>query len=84
MIGPESFGAVITVAAIFLVVLALLWFILPFAVFGIKTRLDQNARLMRIIADRLASIDASLKRQAPDAADAEDGARREPELRARR
>lgn len=44
---------IITVAIIFLVVLCILWFLLPFAVFGIKDKLDiliqQNKKLIEHI-----------------------------------
>lgn len=36
----EEFGVLAVVAGLFLVVLAVLWFLLPFAVFGLKGRVD--------------------------------------------
>jgi hypothetical protein len=35
------------VVAIFVVILSVLWFLLPFAVFGVKARLDQVIKEMR-------------------------------------
>ena len=37
----------------FLIVLAVLWFLLPFAVFGIKDRLDTLIRQNRQLLERL-------------------------------
>ena len=36
----EALGGFTLVVALFLIVLAILWFILPFAIFGTKARLD--------------------------------------------
>ena len=47
-------GAVIAVLAlIFLVVLTVLWILLPFAVFGIKNRLDELNDLVRAMGRQL-------------------------------
>ncbi len=55
----ELIGAVI---ALFLFVLAVLWFILPFAIFGIKGRLDHIARLLQHQNDHIASLRTDLAR----------------------
>jgi hypothetical protein len=53
------FGGVFgLIVAIFLVVLAILWFCLPFAIFGTKPRLDEQTKLLREIL-------AELKAQGP-------------------
>jgi hypothetical protein len=44
------------------VVLLILWIALPFAVFGIKTRLDQMLRLLETIALRLGAREDELPR----------------------
>lgn len=42
------FGGVFgLIVAIFLVVLAILWFCLPFAIFGTKRRLDEQTKVLR-------------------------------------
>lgn len=45
----SEFGspALVLFVMLFLVVLGILWFLLPFAVFGVKDRLDQLIRLQR-------------------------------------
>ena len=43
----EGFAASLGVFWIFLVIIGVLWLILPFAVFGIKDRLDQIIKLQR-------------------------------------
>ena len=79
-------GAAGLVGALFLIVLLILWFLLPLAVFGIKKRLDTSGDVMKAILNRLDSIDASLKRQAQSPSPADDTAdtRREPQLRPER
>jgi len=37
----------------FLVILVILWFCLPFAIFGIKPRIDEQTKLMREILNEL-------------------------------
>ena len=45
-----GFGLIVV---IFLVVLAILWFCLPFAIFGTKPRLDEQTKLLREILAEL-------------------------------
>lgn len=45
---------------VFLVVLGILWFVLPFAVFGLKGRLDTLIALQRKQNDHVASLRADL------------------------
>ena len=45
-----GFGLIV---GIFLVVLAILWFCLPFAIFGTKPRLDEQTKLLREILTEL-------------------------------
>lgn len=45
---------------VFLVVLGILWFILPFAVFGLKGRLDTLITLQRKQNDHVASLRVDL------------------------
>jgi hypothetical protein len=46
-----TFGIILI---IFLIILGILWFILPFAVFGIKRKLDTMIKLLKEIKDKLA------------------------------
>ncbi len=41
----EAFGGMSVVLVLFLVVLAVLWICLPFALFGVKGRLDKIIKL---------------------------------------
>ena len=47
-------------AVIFLVVLGILWFVLPFAVFGLKGRLDALIALQRQQNEHVVSLRAEL------------------------
>ena len=65
-------GGVGLIVALFLLVLAVLWFLLPFAIFGTKDKLAEiiaeskrtNAELTRI-ASELAAVRGALASQAP-------------------
>ncbi len=43
----------LSLMAIFFGITAVLWFLLPFSIFGIKSRLDEQIRLLRILDERL-------------------------------
>ena len=43
----QTLGGMYILVVLFLVVLAILWFILPFAIFGTKSKLDELIREMR-------------------------------------
>jgi uncharacterized membrane protein len=48
------FGGVFgLIVVIFLIVLAILWFCLPFAIFGTKRRLDEQTKLLKEILAEL-------------------------------
>jgi len=49
----DSWGAFYTVFMLFAFVTAVLWFLLPFAVFGVKKRLDEANRLLTEIHKEL-------------------------------
>jgi len=53
MMGSDVNAVVILVIVVFLVVLAILWFFLPFAIFGTKDKLDeiiaQNKEINRLL-----------------------------------
>ena len=49
----EIYGSLLSIVVLFLVVLGILWIILPFAVFGIKDRLDTLIRQNRQLLERL-------------------------------
>ena len=66
MIGLESFlGPFSLIVFLFAIVLGVLWFLLPFAVFGTKARLDRlivelqavNANLTKLIVTEVESIE---------------------------
>jgi uncharacterized membrane protein len=46
-------GGLGLIVFVFLVVLAILWFCLPFAIFGTKPRLDEQTKLLREILAEL-------------------------------
>lgn len=54
-----GFGVLV---ALFLLVLAVLWFCLPFAVFGIKQKLDRIADLLQYQNDHITSLRVDLAR----------------------
>ncbi|TWH16196.1 MULTISPECIES: hypothetical protein [Pseudoxanthomonas] len=65
--GASLFGGLLGVFVLaFLCVLAILWFVLPFAVFGIKGRLDTLISLQRQQTDQIASLRADLLRMQAD------------------
>lgn len=49
------------IAAAFLLVLAILWFCLPFAVFGTQPKIDKLLSEMQVTNKLLAAINESLK-----------------------
>jgi biopolymer transport protein ExbB/TolQ len=60
----EAFsGGMLLVVVLFLVVLFVLWVVLPFAVFGIKRRLDVVIELSRSSNNSLKRIEAALVAQ---------------------
>ena len=58
--GPEAllvaWGAIFAAAACLLFVLGLLWLFVPFALFGIKKRLDRIALALEAIGSRLSGL----------------------------
>lgn len=58
----------------FVGITALLWFLLPFSVFGIKARLDQQIAILRLIERHLSSLDQTVKGMQSAASDAEPSA----------
>jgi hypothetical protein len=50
---PDFIGIV---GGIFLVFLAVLWFMLPFALFGMKSRLDETNRLLAHISGQIEGV----------------------------
>lgn len=57
-----SFGLIVI---IFLIVLAILWFLLPFAVFGIKTKIDESNQLSKEILTELKYLNAESQDRQP-------------------
>jgi len=59
----ETFDLFFVLLILFLVVLAVLWFLLPFAVFGIKDRLDvlirESQKTNELLRSLLANADTS-------------------------
>ncbi len=56
-------GGLFLLLLLFLLVVAILWILLPFAVFGIKDRLNRMAKQNALTYDHLAEITAELRRQ---------------------
>lgn len=52
----EVFGGLSIILFLFLLVLAILWFLLPFAVFSIKARVEQSTRIQKGILMELKAI----------------------------
>lgn len=63
--GGLGAGLIGLLVAIFLVVLAVLWFLLPFAVFGIKDRLDDQIKATRANAEAINALAAQLHAARP-------------------
>ena len=53
---PDDAAGIMLVAGIALVVLVGLWILLPFAVFGIKGRIDDAIQLQRLILEELRTL----------------------------
>lgn len=51
-----GFTGFVVIIILFLVVLAILWFLLPFAVFGIKDRLNKQIMILESIRMELKKI----------------------------
>jgi hypothetical protein len=52
-IGPVLGGGLGVAIILFLLILAILWFVLPFAVFGTKPKLDETNKLLKEIVEHL-------------------------------
>lgn len=59
----ESAGAMYAIGIIFLVILAILWFFLPFAVFGTQPKIEKLLDESRRTNDLLEDIRAALGRR---------------------
>lgn len=59
----EGLAGFIEFVFLFLIVLAILWFILPFAIFGTKPRLDKGNSLAEETNDLLSKIGKELQEQ---------------------
>jgi ribosomal protein L37E len=64
----EPGGALYLIGMIFLAVLAVLWFLLPFAVFGIQPKIVKVLAEMARTNELLTEISAGIKRLGVDAA----------------
>ena len=56
----EILGSFTIIIVLFLVVLAILWFILPFAIFGTKDKLDELIRETKKTNDHLVRLRSDL------------------------
>lgn len=63
----EGLAGFTFVAVIFLIVLAIVWTLLPFAVFGTKPKLDRMIAELQKANAQLAEINALLRRGEPTA-----------------
>ena len=64
----EIFGGFMVMLSIIGFFLTVLWFILPFVIFGIKGKVDRSVQLLEQLESRLASLEARLVASAPQAA----------------
>lgn len=62
MMGPTS--TLTLIGIVFLVVLAILWFLLPFAIFGTKPKLDELLQETKRANDLLCKISSDIARLA--------------------
>jgi hypothetical protein len=51
----EALGGASIILFLLGLVICILWILMPFAVFGLKARIDETNRLLRLIADQLAA-----------------------------
>lgn len=58
----EIFGGFITMMSILGFFLTVIWFVLPFVVFGIKGKVDRSLEILESIDRRLAAAEARLER----------------------
>ena len=61
--GHSDLNWLLTIATIFALILAILWILLPFAVFGIKRRIDHQAQLSYEILSELRGLRGDIKEQ---------------------
>ncbi len=57
----EIFGGFMVMLSIIGFFLTVLWFILPFVIFGIKGKVDRTVHLLEQMDTRLASLEARLR-----------------------
>jgi hypothetical protein len=50
----DALGTLGIILFLFGMVVAILWILMPFAVFGLKDRIDETNRLLRLISEQLA------------------------------
>jgi hypothetical protein len=66
-IEPDSVGLLVyLIVCLFLLVLSILWILLPFAVFGVKDRLDAILEELRLIRAALPRVPATPTAVCPD------------------
>ena len=58
----EIFGGFVTMMSILGFFLTVIWFVLPFVVFGIKGKVDRSVELLESIDRRLAHVESRLDR----------------------
>ena len=57
---PQSLKLLTFLGVFFLVILAALWFLLPFAVFGIKEKLNEIIKETRVTNEKLEKLRAAI------------------------
>jgi len=62
--NADTLSILYVVGAIFVFILVVLWFLLPFAVFGTKTKLDEIASEQKKTNKLLAAIHKQLRKEA--------------------
>ncbi len=71
----EIFGGFVTMMSILGFFLTVIWFVLPFVIFGIKGKVDRSVELLESIDRRLSDVESRLARitersAAPDGGEA--------------
>jgi hypothetical protein len=70
----EIFGGFVTLMSILGFFLTVIWFVLPFVVFGIKGKVDRSVEILESLDQRLAEVESRLERlTAPSAAPPDGG-----------
>jgi type II secretory pathway component PulJ len=70
----EIFGGFMVMMSILGFFLTVIWFVLPFVVFGIKGKVDRTVELLESLERRLAAMESRLEHLTPPSSSGEDAA----------